>query len=172
LACAGAWWGDHLAHTGSVNVSLSKTTDRTVLATCAKLIQALPAELEGGHRRGVVGTDPTVTRRAAAWGSPTTLLRCGVNQPPSTIVGGPDYTPDQNRYANMGDTAFVNWLIEEHRHSVTYTTTDRAVYVQVTVPFDSELQKQSASNALVDLAPMIVRNVPNKQGRYVDDQPE
>ena len=172
LACAGAWWGDHLAHTGAVGVSLTKTTDPTVLATCAKLIRSLPADLEGGHRRGVAGTEPDVADRAAAWGSPATILRCGVRQPPAIVVGGPDYTPDQNRYATMGDTAFVNWLIEEHEHSVTYTTTDRAVYVEVTVPFDGELQKQAASNALVDLAPMIVKNVPDKAGRFADDQPE
>lgn len=172
LACAGAGWGDHLSRTGSVGVDLPRTSDPAVLAACAKLIGALPSEVETGHRRGVVGTDPAVKRRAAAWGSPATTLRCGVKEPPAVTVGGPDYTPDQNRYANMGDTAFVNWLIEEHEHTVTYTTTDRAVYVEITVPFDNDLEKQAASNALVDLAPMIVKNVPNKAGLFVDDQPE
>ncbi|NUR25453.1 MAG: DUF3515 family protein, partial [Catenulispora sp.] len=105
------------------------------------------------------------------WGSPAAVLRCGVKQPPVTVVGGPDYTPNANRYANMGDTAFVNWLIQEHKHSVTYTTTDRAVYVEITVPFDTALERQEASNVLVDLAPMIVKNVPNKAGTFVDDQP-
>ncbi|NUR61988.1 MAG: DUF3515 family protein [Catenulispora sp.] len=172
LACAGGWWGDHLGHTGAVAVPLTPSSDPAIIATCAKLIKSLPSELEGAHRRGVAGTDSTVNQRAAAWGSPATVLRCAVTQPPATIVGGPDYTPDQNRYATMGDTAFVNWLIEEHQNSVTYTTTDRAVYVEITVPFDGELQKQAASNALVDLAPMIVKNVPNKSGQFVDDKPE
>ena len=70
----------------------------------------------------------------------------------------------------MGDDRVLNWLIVEHRDSVTYTTTDRSVYVEVTVPFDSETQKQSASNALVDLAPMIVKTIPTKDGKFVNDQ--
>jgi hypothetical protein len=172
LACAGAGWGDHLARTGSVEVALPKTSDPAVLTACANLIGALPADLEGDHRRGTTGTDKHVKQRAAAWGHPATTLRCGVKEPPAITVGGPDYTPDQNRYANIGDAAFLNWLIVEHRDSVTYVTTDRSVYVEVTVPFDGETQKQAASNALVDLAPVIVKNVPNKYGKFVDDPVE
>ena len=130
---------------------------------------APPADREGPPRRVVVGPARHVKQRAAVGGSPATTLRCGVKQPPEIVVGGPDYTPLQNRYANFGDTAFVNWLIQEHEDSVTYTTTDRAVYVEVTVPFDGELEKQAASNALVDLAPVIVKNVPDKAGQFIDD---
>jgi hypothetical protein len=66
----------------------------------------------------------------------------------------------------------VNWLIEDHGDRVTFTTTDRAVYVEVTVPYDGGLEKQSASNALVDLAPTIVKTVPAKSGQFVSDQDE
>ncbi|MFL6114088.1 MAG: DUF3515 family protein [Catenulispora sp.] len=172
LACAAGAWGYHAGRTGAVRVVLPATSDPAILAGCANLIKALPSEVEGGHRRGAVGADRNVRQRAAAWGHPATILRCGVAEPAAVIVGGPDYTPVQNRYATMGDTAFVNWLIQEHEHSVTYTTTDRAAYVEVTVPFDDELQKEAASNALVDLAPMIVKNIPDKTGKFVDDQPE
>jgi len=165
----GAVWGYHVGHTGSVGVNLPKTDDPAVLAECANLVHALPADLEGKHRRGVVGTDPHVKQRAAVWGSPTTTLRCGVNEPPAIVVGGPDYTPLTNQYANMGDTAHLNWLIQLGSDSVTFTTTDRAVYVEVTVPFDDDVQKAAASNALVDLAPTIVKTIPNKSGRFVDD---
>ncbi|WP_344670612.1 DUF3515 family protein [Catenulispora yoronensis] len=172
LACVGAVWGNHVAHTGAVGLELPRTSDPAVRAACANLIAALPPELEGDHRRGVVGTDRGVKQRAAAWGSPTTTLRCGVAEPPAIVVGGRDYTPVSNRYANMGDASFVNWLIQENAHSVTFTTTDRAVYVEVTVPFDDTAQKQAASNALVDLAPMIVKAIPNKDGAFVDDPAE
>ena len=172
LACAAGVWGYHVGRTGAVRVDLPEASDPAVLADCGNLIKALPSEVEGDVRRGVVGDDRSVKQRAAAWGSPTTILRCGVTEPAVITVGGPDYTPLKNRYANMGDAAFVNWLIEEHEHSVTFTTTDRAAYVEVTVPFDDEVQKEAASNALVDLAPMIVKTVPNKAGQFVDDQPE
>ncbi|OLE24881.1 MAG: hypothetical protein AUG49_12240 [Catenulispora sp. 13_1_20CM_3_70_7] len=172
LACAAGVWGYHAGRTGAVRVDLPASSDPAIQASCTNLIKALPSDVEGGHRRGVVGDDRNVKRRAAAWGYPATILRCGVTEPPEITVGGPDYTPLKNRYANMGDSAFVNWLIQEHEHSVTYTTTDRAAYVEVIVPFDDELQKEAASNALVDLAPMIVMNIPDKAGKFVDDQPE
>jgi len=169
----GAVWGYHVGHTGSVGVDLPGTEDPAVLAQCANLIHTLPADLEGKHRRGVVGTDSQVKQRAAVWGSPTTTLRCGVNQPAAIVVGGPDYTPLQNQYLNAGDdTAQINWLVQDHGDSVTYTTTDRAVYVDLTVHYDGAGQKAAASNALVDLAPVVVKTIPNKSGEFVADQPD
>ncbi|WP_370347528.1 DUF3515 domain-containing protein [Catenulispora sp. EB89] len=172
LACVGAVWGYHVGQTGAVGVALPETSDPTVLTACANLVKALPSELEGKHRRGAVGTADHVRQRAAVWGSPTTVLRCGVAEPAAIVVGGPDYTPLSNQYASMGDdTSQVNWLIEDNgTDSVTYTTTDRAVYVEVTVPYDGAAQKQDASNALVDLAPLIVKTVPTKAGQFVSDQ--
>ena len=171
LACVGAVWGYHAGRTGAVAVELPATSDRAVLTACANLVRTLPAEVEGGHRRGAVGPDDHVGQRAAAWGANATILRCGVAEPAAVVVGGPDYTPLSNEYALMGDdTAQVTWLIEDHGDRVTYTTTDRAVYVEVTVPYDGALGKQNASNVLVDLAPMIVKTVPTKDGRFVSDQ--
>ena len=167
----GAAWGYHVGQTGAVGVDLPATSDHAVLAACAKLVEALPADVEGGHRRGAVGADDHVGQRAAAWGSPATVLRCGVDEPAAIVVGGPDYTPLSNQYANIGDdSAQVNWLIEDHGEHVTFTTTDRAVYVEVTVPYDGAEQKTNASNVLVDLAPVIVKTVPTKSGQFVSDQ--
>ncbi|MEY9925836.1 hypothetical protein ABH926_000456 [Catenulispora sp. GP43] len=173
LACAGAVWGYHAGRTGAVHVDLPKSSDQAVLAACANLVRALPADVEGGHLRGAVGDDSHVEQRAAAWGAPATVLRCGVDEPAAIVVGGPDYTPLSNQYVGIGDvtgTYQVNWLIEDHGDRATYTTTDRALYVEVTVPYDGALQKQSASNVLVDLAPTIVHTVPTKAGRFVSDQ--
>jgi hypothetical protein len=171
LACAGAVWGYHVGRNGAVGVELPGTSDATTLHACANLVGALPAELEGKHRRGAVGDDTHVRQRAALWGSPATVLRCGVDAPAAIVVGGPDYTPLSNQYASMGDEAAqVNWLIEDHGDHVTFTTTDRAAYVEVTVPYADDTEKANASNALVDLAPVIVKTVPTTSGQFVSDQ--
>ena len=169
----GAVWGYHAGQTGAVRVELPKASDTEVLTACANLVKALPSDVEGKHRRGAVGSDSHAGQRAAAWGSPATVLRCGVNEPAAIVVGGPDYTPLSNQYVGIGDETGayqVNWLIEDHGDSVTFTTTDRALYVEITVPYDGDVQKQSASNVLVDLAPMIVKTVPAKTGQFVSDQ--
>lgn len=173
LACVGAIWGFHVGRTGAVAVELPATSDQTTLTACANLVKALPSDLEGAHLRGAVGPDAHVKHRAAGWGATPTILRCGVAEPAAIVVGGPDYTPLSNEYFTIGDvtgTYQVNWLIEDHGDSVTYTTTDRAAYVEITVPYDDAQQKQNASNALVDLAPTIVKTVPTKSGRFVSDQ--
>jgi hypothetical protein len=173
LACAGAVWGYRTGHTGAVGVELPETSDRTVLTACANLVKALPDEAEGKHRRAAVGPDAHVGQRAAVWGSPGTVLRCGVREPGAIVVGGPDYTPLSNQLVIVGDaggTYQVDWLFQDHGHSVTFTTTDRAVYVEVTVPYDDGAQKQNAPNILVDLAPAIVKTVPDKSGRFDSDQ--
>lgn len=171
LACAGAVWGHHAGQNGAVGVDLPETSDQAVLAACANLVKALPADVEGKHERGVAGADGHVRQRAAVWGSPTTILRCGVAEPAAIVVGGPDYTPLSNQNLSAGDdTAQVNWLIQDHGDSVTYTTTDRAVYVEVWVPYQSAAEKQNASNVLVDLAPVVVKTVPAKSGEFVSDQ--
>lgn len=171
LACVGAVWGYHAGRTGAVGVDLPETSNPAVLTACANLVRALPADVEGKHRRGAVGADDHVKQRAAVWGSPTTILRCGVAEPAAVVVGGPDYTPLSNQYLGVGDgTAQVDWLIQDHGDSVTYTTTDRAVYVEVWVPYDGAAEKQHASNVLVDLAPVLVKTVPTKAGKFVSDQ--
>jgi hypothetical protein len=167
----GAVWGHHVGRTGAVGVDLPETSDPAVLTACANLVKALPPEVEGRHRRGAVGADDHVAQRAAVWGSPTTILRCGVREPSAIVVGGPDYTPLSNQYAGMGDdTSQVNWLIQDHGDSVTYTTTDRALYVEVWVPYDGAVEKQNASDVLVDLAPVLVKTVPDKSGQFVSDK--
>jgi hypothetical protein len=46
-------------------------------AACRDLVAALPDEVDGQDRREVTGADG----RAAAWGDPAIVLRCGVPQP-------------------------------------------------------------------------------------------
>jgi hypothetical protein len=46
-------------------------------AACRALVETLPDEVDGEERREVTGADG----RAAAWGDPAIVLRCGVPQP-------------------------------------------------------------------------------------------
>jgi hypothetical protein len=180
LACAGAVLGHHAARTGAVSVvlppvgtvtlpsSLGADPRNAAVEFCAELMAQAPATLEGGRLRGTAGSDPHQKQRSAAWGSPATTLVCAVNQPPANLEGGPDYTPNANDYETIGDgSAMVNWFIEPVAGGWRYTTTDRAVNVQVLVPADRE----HAAGPAVDLAELIVRTIPDKDGKFVGDQP-
>lgn len=180
LGCAGAVGGYHYARTGAVSVPLpalsavslpsSLGADRPAAAVriCGDLVARLPATLEGGGRRGVAGSDPGEKQRAAAWGAPATTLVCGVDQPPANLEGGPDYTPNANDYETIGDgSAMVNWFIEPVPGGWRYTTTDRAVNIQLVIPTDRE----HAAGPAVDLAAAIVAAVPNADGKFISDQP-
>ena len=61
----------------------------------------------------------------------------------------------------------MNWFLEPVAGGWRFTTTDRAVYIEVFVPG----AYLSSENALVDLAGPIVSTVPNKTGQFVEDQP-
>ena len=180
LGCAGAVWGYLYSRTGAVSVpvpplkavslpsSLGADRQGAALRLCANLVAHLPASLEDGQRRGAAGADPHQKQRAAAWGSPATTLVCGVDQPPANLAGGPDYTPNANDYETIGDgSAMVNWFIEPVDGGWRYTTTDRAVNVQLVVPTD----RAHAAGPAVDLAAVIVRSIPNTDGQYVSDKP-
>jgi hypothetical protein len=153
VACAGAVWGDHVARTGSVTLGVKAVPDTA--EQCGTLVDRLPTALEGRRSRKVVGG---ADRRAAAWGSPTTILKCGVKEPGVITVGGPDYDPLHNQLINIDG---VNWLVQDQKpDSVTFTTTDRSAYVEVYVPGDTT----HATDVLVDLGPLIIQSVPAKDG--------
>ena len=134
-----------------------------LINSCSGLVHRLPDTLEGRDRRKIVprasnGSPVTDDRRAAAWGFPTTLLKCGVNEPAAITVGGPDYTPLSNRLVNING---VNWIVEDQTSDgVKFTTTDRFAYVEVDVPGDPT----HATDVLVDLAPLIIATIPAKDG--------
>jgi hypothetical protein len=137
-----------------------------IIGGCKSLVDRLPADLEGRDRRKIVPTERANGSgvaipndwRAAAWGSPATILRCGVAEPAAIVVGGPDYTPVQNQLANIDG---VNWLIEDQTpDSVKFTATDRTAYLEVYVPGDPS----HATDVLVDLAPLIIQSLPAKDG--------
>jgi Protein of unknown function (DUF3515) len=92
---------------------------------CAKLLAALPAELNskgtGLARRELAAPAPPAT---VAWGKPDALvLRCGLERPP-------ELTPTTQLRLVSG----VQWLPVEGQGSSTWYVVDRDVYVALTVP--------------------------------------
>ena len=110
-----------------------------VQATCARLLDALPDTLGGRSSRKVTGASPD---QASAWGDPPVVLRCGVS--------APAVRPD----AQLVAVDKVTWVAAERANTVRWTTTDRAVAVEVRVPADEQ-----AHSVLADVAPA-VRSVP------------
>jgi hypothetical protein len=88
-------------------------------AACAALAAALPTTIDGRPARAVDGSP----ERVVAWGDPPIVLRCGVV--PVTVP------PDTNRQFEING---VRWLAEARGSVVVFTTTDRRVPVEVTVP--------------------------------------
>jgi hypothetical protein len=88
-----------------------------VTATCTELLAALPDEIDPGVTRREVASDAT---RTAAWGEPPVELRCGVRLP--------------ERLSEPVTVNDVVWNVRDSGPGFTWTTTDRAVAVEVVVP--------------------------------------
>jgi hypothetical protein len=61
----------------------------------------------------------------AAWGDPAVVLRCGVARPAELV-------PQSAELIIRVDA--VDWLPHQTNDSTVFTTTDRSVYVELTVP--------------------------------------
>jgi Protein of unknown function (DUF3515) len=89
-------------------------------AACARLVDYLPAVLDGKHSRVVEPRSPLVH----AWGSPPIVLRCGVPQPA-------DYDPGSPQTASVDG---VIWFQHIGRTTVTWTAIRHAADVELIVP--------------------------------------
>ncbi|MDB1089614.1 DUF3515 domain-containing protein [Streptomyces sp. ACA25] len=117
-------------------------------AACESLYEALPERVEDQDR----WMPPEETRYAAAWGDPAIVLRCGVPRPALL-------TPETETYDPFADAVEVNgvsWLLEEQEDGYLFTTTDRAVLAEVSVPgaYAPEV------GALVDVAEAVEATLP------------
>jgi hypothetical protein len=108
------------ACSGPVPVQSPNPSD-SAAARCADLLAALPDEVDGLPAREVEPADAL----AAAWGDPAVVLRCGVERPAALTPSSSVYTIDS-----------VTWFPEELTAGYLFTTYDRSVYVEVTVPDD------------------------------------
>lgn len=84
---------------------------------CARLVEALPEEVDPGVTRREVPSDPT---RYAAWGDPAVVLTCGA------VLGDPAEAP-------LGVNG-VSWVVRDTGAGFRFTTRDLPVTVAVDVP--------------------------------------
>ncbi|SFC99732.1 DUF3515 domain-containing protein [Streptomyces aidingensis] len=115
---------------------------------CRSLYAALPEHIEDQPRRPL----SEETEYAAAWGDPSITLRCGTGRPAVLDPAGGEYNP-------AADAVVVNdvaWLAEERPDGYRFTTTERTVWVEVTVA--RELAPEVS--VLVDLAAPVAEHIP------------
>jgi hypothetical protein len=118
----------------------------TAGSTCRALVKALPHTLGGRAARRVVPAG--ATGRAAAWGDPAVVLRCGVGRP--AVASGP---------AQVYSLDGVSWLTGAVAEGgLRWTLVGRAVAVRVDVPAD--LAEESGATLIRPLAASIVATVP------------
>ncbi len=90
-------------------------------AACVKVFAKLPVQLgELAPRR--VDSDSSFV---AAWGNPAVAIRCGVGKP--AVFGTAEA-------AQLVEVNAVLWQPDPQRDRTVYTTVDRSVYIDVTVP--------------------------------------
>ncbi len=92
---------------------------------CARLLSALPEEVDGGaagglDRRTIAAPAPPAT---AAWGQPAVVLRCGLGRPAELTAT-----------SRLLDVSGVQFLELPGAASSTWVVVDRSVYVAVTLP--------------------------------------
>ena len=114
------------------------------VAACDRLMAALPDQLLGQVRREV-----SPGRYAAAWGSPTITLRCGVERPAAMVPGVSCFTANG-----------VDWFPEAADGGSIFTAIGRAALLEVRVP----QRYQPPGDALIDLAPVITAHDPDQGG--------
>jgi hypothetical protein len=103
--------------TGPVEVPAPSFSDPVVSSLCARLVAALPEELDDGVRRRPVVGD---AKHTAAWGDPAITLRCGVPLPDRSLE---PIEIDGLKLVTVTSAGVRTW-----------TTFDRVVNVSLTVP--------------------------------------
>lgn len=96
---------------------------------CTSVLEALPTQLDGLDARQVVSnpSSPFVV----GWGNPAVVLRCGVARPAELH---PASTTDFQLISPPSGTAGVYWDVTSRGSDEIYTSVDRAVYIEVSVP--------------------------------------
>jgi len=104
-----------------VAVSAPPRPNAATQAACVKVFAKLPVQL-GQLPPRKTETDSSFV---AAWGNPAVVVRCGVARP--SVFGTAEA-------AQLIDVNSVIWQPEPQRDRTVYTTVDRSVYIDVTVP--------------------------------------
>ena len=124
--------------TAAVTVAAPPSPDDRTQAACVKVFAALPVQLDGLNPRKT----ETDSSFVAAWGDPPIVLRCGVVKP--SIFG-------TTQAAQLVDVNGVLWQPDPRKSETVYTSVDRSVYVEVTVPAGQDQPLSSLTPALTSL---------------------
>ena len=117
---------------------------------CRDLDKVLPPTVDGESRHD---PDPA-SALTAGWGGSAIILRCGVRQPPKMI--DPKVAEGADPDAVAGGVNGVDWLMEKRDGGGNrFTTANRSVYVEVTVPKGTD-----SSGVLIDLASAVKKAIP------------
>jgi hypothetical protein len=112
-------------------------------ASCPALMGTLPLELAGEPSRRVDSDTPY----AYAWGDPAIVLICGVDRPAGFVVG-----------VSAIQINGVQWYVDTSDPDATvWTTVDRPVYVQITLPPEVD------SAPVTALTPQIAAALPYRE---------
>jgi hypothetical protein len=119
-------------------------------APCTKLLQNLPVRLESLAPRTVhpVPDTPFVV----AWGDPAVIVRCGVARPKDLHPGS---TAQFQGFGDSSGKGTVYFDVTSSGSDEIYTSVDRAVYVEITLP-----SKYPGSTYVTDLAAAIAKAMP------------
>jgi hypothetical protein len=98
-------------------------------APCTSILEALPTQLDNLDARQVV-SDPS-SPFVVGWGNPAVVLRCGVARPADLH---PDSTTVFQGISSTSSSAPVYFDVTSKGDDNVYTTVDRAVYIEISVP--------------------------------------
>lgn len=108
-------------------------------AACPGVMGGLPLILDDAQARPV----RSASAYAAAWGDPPIVLRCGVTRPAGYVVGASTLVING-----------VDWYAEPGQAQTVWTTVDRGIYVEVTVPsFRASAPIATLAEVLADRLP-------------------
>jgi hypothetical protein len=112
-------------------------------ASCPALMSSLPVELGGEASRRVQSDSPY----AYAWGDPAIVLVCGVDRPAGYVAG-----------VSAIQINGVQWFVDtEDPDTTVWTTVDRPVYVQISLPASVD------SAPVTALTPQIAQALPYRE---------
>lgn len=116
-------------------------------ANCARLLAALPEQLDGGEQGALVRRQlaAPVPAGAAAWGEPPVVLRCGLDRPA-------DLTATSRLLAISG----AQFLEISRAGTSTWVAVDRPVYAVVDLP------AVTGSGPLQQIATVIANTLPRR----------
>ncbi|HEY0166982.1 MAG TPA: DUF3515 family protein [Jatrophihabitans sp.] len=117
------------------------TPDPATQAACVKVFAELPVQLG----QLVPRRTDTDSSFVAAWGEPAVVVRCGVAKP--AVFGTAEA-------AQLVEVNSVLWQPDPQRDRTVYTTVDRSVYIDVTVPAGADQPLPLLAPAVSALPPL------------------